>query len=197
MSKILSTELITKSGRFKVGYHKFNGELCLSLSYGDITKPNPIVRLHSSCLFSEAFRSIDCDCNLQLTYAMDLIAKKGSGVIIYLFQEGRGHGLDKKIQAMEVERAKKIDTVEAFNELHFDLDPRKYDIAIKALKKLQVNKSIVLATNNPRKKNQLEKGGFKVSGRAILKYPTNKRIKEYLKVKKTKLGHKIPKELLA
>ena len=196
MTIVNNTLLHTEFGEFKINYHKIDNLYCLSLSMGNMNKPNTIIRLHSSCLFSESLSSIDCDCNLQLQHAMKIIAEHKRGVIIYLFQEGRGHGLSNKIAAMEIERTKGVDTVEAFNELHFDLDPRNYDIAIKALKELRVNRKIRLITNNPRKKKQLENGGFIITRRVILTYPTNDLVKKYLNVKKNKLGHIIPLELI-
>jgi 3,4-dihydroxy 2-butanone 4-phosphate synthase/GTP cyclohydrolase II len=196
MAIISSTYLITEFGEFKVSYHKIHEDFCVSLSVGKINLPNPIVRVHSSCLFSESLHSVDCDCDLQLTKAMELIGKKKNGVIIYLYQEGRGLGLANKIKAMEVERTRGVDTVEAFTELHFDLDPRDYTIAIQALNELGVNKHIRLISNNPRKREQLEKGGFVVSNKVTQMYPINKRVREYLKVKQNKLGHSISEKLL-
>lgn len=196
MSIVNSTYLITKYGKFKVCYHQLGKDFCVSVSTGDLSQADCIVRLHSSCLFSESLNSIDCDCNLQLTNAMKLIGKEKKGVIIYLYQEGRGHGLVNKIKAMEMERIHEIDTVEAFTQLHFDLDPRNYTIAIDALKELKVNKNVRLISNNPLKRKQLEKGGFKVSNKVSLIYPTNRKIKKYLEVKKNKLGHEIEDKLI-
>src|SRR6185369_15346085 len=107
------------------------------------------------------------------------------------FQEGRGLGLINKMKAMEAERIKNIDTVEAFTHLNFELDPRNYTIAIKALRELGVNKKIHLISNNPRKKNQLEAGGFTITKRIKLAYPINTPVKKYLKIKKEKLGHEL------
>lgn len=196
MSIVNSTHLITKYGKFKVCYHQFEKDFCISVLMGNISRADCIVRLHSSCLFSESFNSIDCDCDLQLTNAMKLIGKEKRGVIIYLYQEGRGHGLVNKIKAMETERIHGIDTVEAFTQLHFDLDPRNYTIAISALKELKVNKNVRLISNNPLKIKQLEKGGFKVTDRVSLIYPTNRRVKKYLKIKKNKLDHEIEDKLI-
>lgn len=193
---ISSTLLPTEFGSFKVCYHQYNRDFCVSLSCGQINESNCFVRLHSSCLFSESFSSIDCDCKLQLTRSLEIIGKARKGVVIYLYQEGRGYGLANKIKAMEVERTKKIDTVEAFKYLHFNLDPRDYTVAIKALKDLAINPKIRLITNNPRKITQLRKAGFIVVSNVKISYPINSRVRQYLKVKKLKLGHLIPKELI-
>ena len=196
MAIISTTELMTDYGLFKVSYHQIKGDFCVSMYTGDLSKPNCVVRLHSSCLFSEALHSIDCDCNLQLSTAISTIAQLEHGVIIYLYQEGRGMGLANKIKAMELERIQEIDTAEAFSQLHFDLDPRNYTAAIKALHELKLNKKIKLMTNNPRKRKQLERGGFIVTGRVILKYPVNSVINKYLKSKKDKLGHEIDEDFI-
>lgn len=191
-----STILNTHYGDFRVSYHEINSDFCVSLALGNIESPGSIVRLHSSCLFSEALHSIDCDCDLQLSKAMEVISKEGQGVIIYLYQEGRGLGLANKITAMEVQRTQLCDTVDAFNSLHFDLDPRRYDIAIKSLYELNVNKHIRLITNNPRKRKQLEEGGFIIDGKVGIEYPVNKVVREYLRSKKNKLGHEIDSKLV-
>lgn len=188
MAIVSSTVIQTNYGEFKVIYHKFQNETCVSHSVGNLSLPNPFVRLHSSCLFSESFQTIDCDCSLQLTKSLELIGKN-IGVIIYQFQEGRGVGLADKIRAMEVERTHGIDTVEAFQKLHFELDARDYSVAIQALKALRVNHQIKLITNNFRKREQLEKAGFVVTEKVTLSYPVSKLIKKYLQVKKEKLGH--------
>ena len=194
MPIISSTILVTKYGKLKVNYHQFkinfDFESCISITNGNISSPNCIVRIHSSCLFSESLSSIDCDCDLQLQKSLKLIAEK-TGAIIYLYQEGRGLGLGNKIKAMETERTERVDTAEAFHKLHFDLDPRKYTIAIKTLRELGVSKNIRLITNNPHKKMELEQGGFKITKRIKFTFPHSKLVNAYLKVKREKLGHEI------
>jgi len=194
MAIISTTILPTHFGDMTVRYHQFrinyDFEACISISNGDITEENTIVRMHSSCLFSEALGSESCDCSLQLSTSMELIAKEG-GVIVYLYQEGRGMGLANKIKSMELERTEHIDTAEAFKKLHFELDPRNYSVAIAALKELGVNKNIRLISNNPRKRTQLQEGGFCVVENVKLSYPINNVVRGYLKAKKEKLGHEL------
>ncbi|MDE2031171.1 MAG: GTP cyclohydrolase II RibA [Patescibacteria group bacterium] len=191
MSISSKTKLLTEFGTFDVCYHKNNTGHCISFSMGDLTNGVPFVRIHSSCLFSEAFHSIDCDCNLQLSNSMKLISEKHKGVIIYLYQEGRGHGLDKKIKALEIMRIKKVDTVKAFNILGFSLDPRNYKSAINALGDLNISKTINLITNNPRKEIQVSKAGFNIKKLIQLDFSINHICKKYLISKRDKLGHKI------
>lgn len=187
-----STVLQTKYGNFTISYHKevinSHEDCCVSISSGRLSKKGCLVRIHSSCLFGESLNAIDCDCSLQLEKTMKLIGKE-EGVIIYLYQEGRGVGLENKIKAMEIERVENTDTVEAFKKLDFALDARDYKMAILALKDLRVNSKIRLITNNPRKKAQLEKNGFMVTELVKLQYPVNSLVSKYLQVKKNKLGH--------
>lgn len=157
------TILSTKYGKFKVSYHQYKNKFCISFSKGKINKKIPIIRIHSSCLFGEAFHSLHCDCDYQLTETMKLIEKNKSGVLVYSYKEGRGIGLKNKIKAMEIERIKKIDTVEAFRELGLKkYDYRKYVIEIKALKELRINKKIKTFSGNPNKISILKKAGFKI-----------------------------------
>src|SRR3989344_4664474 len=116
-----STILNTESGDFKVNYHEFKFGDCLTLVKGEIDSDTPIfVRMQSSCLFSQSFHTIDCDCSKQLISSMEEIARLGRGVVVYLDQEGRGIGLKNKIKSMEYERVHKVDTSEAFKALGYD-----------------------------------------------------------------------------
>ena len=197
MTITASTILRTEYGEFKVNYHTFdNNEYCVSLSVGDLSQPNCLVRIQSSCLFSESFHTIDCDCNLQLEASMKKIAEEGRGVIIYSYEEGRGVGLENKIKALEIERTEHVDTAEAFKELHFELDPRQYEFAVKALKQLDVNNKIVLITNNPHKTTHVKEAGYEISDVLHLTYPLNEERRKYLKMKKNKLGHEIEDNLV-
>jgi len=155
------TIIKTEFGNFKVSYHKFGKKICVSFSYGDLTKNEPIVRFHSACLFGEAFHSLHCDCQHQISKVMSLIQTNGNGVIVYSYQEGRGIGLENKIKAMELERKEKLDTVEAFKRLGFDkADCRDYDTEIKALKELNLAKKIKTFSGNPKKIEALKKDGY-------------------------------------
>ncbi len=194
MSVKSSTPLDTKYGVFQVRYHSFVEGDCVSLTYGNGLKnlDSILVRIHSSCLFSESLNSIDCDCKLQLDNAMKLMSEERSGVIIYLYQEGRGHGLEMKTRSMGIEASNHYDTVQAFNHLGLDLDKRDYKVAIKALKEdLEVPLNLRLITNNPRKEASLKNAGFNIVELIRLKYEMNDRVKAYLHVKRDKLNHNI------
>lgn len=185
------TIITLEFGNFEVAHHLTPHGESLSFSYGNVQKGMPIVRLHSACLFGEAFFSLHCDCGTQLRETLGRISKNGSGTIIYGFQEGRGIGIDRKIAAMEIQRTKKIDTVEAFREMGFPPDMRSYDAMIEAIKDLKVCKSIRVISNNPNKINALKNAGFQIKQIIKLRIVLNEHNKNELITKKRKLGHYI------
>lgn len=168
---------------FKDKYSQQEQTVLLKEPY-DIQKP-VLVRMHSSCLTGDIFGSMRCDCHQQLHFALDKISQEG-GVLIYLNQEGRGIGLFNKIRSYALQE-RGLDTVQANHELGFHEDLRDYSFAVQILKHLHIDK-IELFTNNPAKINALQKAGLSVSRRAIEVLPS-KNNKQYLKVKRDKLGH--------
>ena len=159
-----STIIKTEFGDFKVIYHETKYGSCVSLSQGDLSKNEPIVRLHSACLFGEVFHSLHCDCYHQLEETMALIHKNKQGVIVYSYQEGRGIGLKKKIEAMEIQKLEKCDAVEAFKKLGLKkADLRDYNAEIEALKELNVAKNIKTFSGNPLKIKALKNAGYKIA----------------------------------
>lgn len=192
MALTASTILKTEFGDFKVSYHEFGKQYCVSFSKGDLLKNEPIVRIHSACLFGEAFHSLHCDCSHQITKTMGLIKNNKNGVIVYSYQEGRGIGLKNKIKAMEIERIENVDTVEAFKKLGFEKsDYREYKIEIQALKELGLSKKIKTFSGSPKKIEALEKAGYKVE-QIIPEEPLNlsEIAKKERMVKVKKLGYK-------
>lgn len=157
-----STVLPLKYGDFRIAYHKVNDTNCISLSYGDLQTTTPIIRLHSSCLFGEAFHALDCDCAAQLSSTLKLIKKNKSGAIIYRYMEGRGVGLENKIKALELQRTHRINTVEAFEKLGFEPDIRSYESEILALMDLEPSSHVKIAGQNPHKRHALEQNGFTI-----------------------------------
>jgi 3,4-dihydroxy 2-butanone 4-phosphate synthase/GTP cyclohydrolase II len=160
----------------------------LALVKGKIEPEKPVlVRVHSECLTSDVFGSQRCDCGDQLRTAMRQVAEEGTGVILYLRQEGRGIGLVNKLKAYALQDQGQ-DTVQANNSLGFSADLRDYGIGAQILTDLGIKKMCLL-TNNPKKMIGLQGYGLEVVERvAIQSEPTGDNIR-YLKTKQEKLGH--------
>lgn len=186
---IASSKLPTQFGEFII--HAFedsiNKKEHLALVYGQL-QPGEIVlcRLHSECLTGDALFSLRCDCGSQLKEAMKRISIKGSGVILYLRQEGRNIGLANKIKAYHLQD-EGADTVEANHALGFDADERRYDMCQSMLSHLGVSE-IELMTNNPLKVDALRELGLSISRVPIIT-GENSHNQSYLETKRRKLGH--------
>lgn len=144
----------------------------------------PIVRVHSECLTGDALGSIKCDCGEQLDFAQQVIAKEG-GMIIYHRQEGRNIGLLNKVNAYSLQD-KGLNTVEANHQLGFKADERTYEVVQFILEHFNIKK-IRLLTNNPKKIESLE--GVEIVERLPIKILSNPYNKNYLDIKKEKMGH--------
>lgn len=187
---VATSKVQTDYGEFET--HVFEDELDgkehLALVYGDISKEKSVLtRIHSECLTGDVFGSRRCDCGNQLDFAMKEIVNYGSGVILYLRQEGRGIGLLNKLRAYELQDAGH-DTVEANLQLGFMADEREYAVAANMLHKLGV-KSLNLMTNNPRKIDKLQALGLVIEKRLPIVVESDAYSKTYLETKRTKLGH--------
>ncbi len=155
---------------------------------GDIPSDKGVlVRVHSECLTSDVFGSLRCDCGPQVRQAMKIIEEEGTGVILYMRQEGRGIGLVNKLKAYALQDDG-LDTVEANEALGFKPDLRDYGIGAQILSDLGVRKMRLL-TNNPKKIKGLEGFGLELVERVPIEIPPNGSNSNYLKVKKDKLGH--------
>lgn len=160
----------------------------IALVKGEIDPEKPIlVRVHSECMTGDIFGSLKCDCRGQLHKAMEMIDEEGSGVILYLRQEGRGIGLVNKLKAYELQR-QGYDTVEANEKLGFKDDLRDYGIGAQMLANLGIKK-MRLMTNNPKKIVGLEGYGLSVVEQCPIEIETNSHNKGYLECKKLKMGH--------
>lgn len=166
-----------------------DGKEHIALTKGDISGENILTRIHSECLTGDVLGSKRCDCGNQLHKALKAIEKNGSGVLLYMRQEGRGIGLFNKLKAYELQE-NGFDTVDANRELGFPDDMRDYKLAAEILKKLGV-KSVRLMTNNPDKVDQVEKYGIEVSKREPLEIKSNEIDEYYLKTKVYRMGHKL------
>lgn len=179
----------TEFGTFRmIGYRDHEGLEHLAVVKGAVRGLRKVLcRVHSECLTGEVFRSRRCDCGPQLDLALQRIEEAGSGVVIYLRQEGRGIGLVNKIRAYTLQDSG-VDTVEANHALGFPGDLRTYGVAAEMLRDLGI-KSVVLMTNNPAKIEGLQQAHFLVEAR-IPHYinPTADNFK-YLETKQNKMGH--------
>jgi 3,4-dihydroxy 2-butanone 4-phosphate synthase/GTP cyclohydrolase II len=179
-----------KAGDFELMVYSDNLEatLFVALVKGKVDGDTPaLVRLHSQCLTGDVFGSERCDCGEQLEAAMNNIEKAGSGVIVYMFDEGRGIGLLNKIRAYALQD-QGHDTVEANHALGFAADMRDYKAGAHILFDLGVRK-IRLMTNNPDKVAALEKYGLDVVERVAVEVPPRAANRNYLQTKRTKFGH--------
>jgi len=162
--------------------------LHIAMVKGEIDSNKPVlVRVHSECLTGDIFGSLRCDCGEQLHKAMEMIDKEGSGVLLYIRQEGRGIGLVNKLKAYALQD-QGLDTVEANEELGFKPDMRNYGIGAQILVDLGVKKMRLL-TNNPKKMVGLEGYGLSIVEQVKIEIEPNKYNVEYLECKKLKMGH--------
>lgn len=190
VQRVESITLPTKFGKFDLHLYEglFDGKTHLALTKGDfISSDSAMVRVHSECLTGDIFHSLRCDCGNQLDAAIEAINSYGSGIIVYLRQEGRGIGLKHKIKAYKLQE-KGMDTVEANKELGFEPDLRDYGVGAQILKDLGVSKLSVL-TNNPKKLIGLEGHGLKIIKRVPIVIKPVTENEQYLKTKKNKMGH--------
>ena len=162
--------------------------LHIALVKGEIDSNKPVlVRVHSECLTGDIFGSLRCDCGEQLHKAMEMIDKEGSGILLYIRQEGRGIGLVNKLKAYALQDHG-LDTVEANVELGFKPDMRNYGIGAQILVELGVKK-MKLITNNPKKMVGLEGYGLSIVEQVEIEIKPNKYNVGYLECKKLKMGH--------
>lgn len=190
ITKQVSVEMPTSIGDFKLVAYTVNstGQEHLALVKGEWTEDEPIlVRVHSSCVTGDIFGSCRCDCGPQLEFAMKAIEKEGKGVILYLFQEGRGIGLTNKLKAYKLQE-EGYDTVEANIKLGFKGDQRDYGIGAQILHNLGVKK-IRLLSNNPKKRSALTGFGLEIVDNVAIEVGQNEHNKSYLKTKVSKMGH--------
>ncbi len=160
----------------------------LAIIVGTPDPKSPVlVRLHSECFTGDLLGSLRCDCGDQLQGALNEIKAAGTGILLYLAQEGRGIGLINKLRAYELQDLG-FDTMDANEQLGFDADERVYMPAARMLKLLGFSK-VRLMTNNPDKLSALARYGVDVSERVPHAFPANQHNEFYLQTKASRSGH--------
>ena len=191
VNRAAETMIPTKvGGEFKIiAYENDMDNLThIALVKGEVDPQKAIlVRVHSECMTGDIFSSLRCDCQDQLHSAMAMMEQEGSGVLLYLRQEGRGIGLVNKLKAYEYQR-QGLDTVEANEKLGFKADMRDYGVGAQMLVDLGVKKMRLL-TNNPKKMIGLEGYGLSVVEQVPIEVESNCHNHGYLKCKQAKMGH--------
>lgn len=188
--RVAAPKLPTVWGDFRVFAYSndITGEEHVALVKGEIEEADEVlVRVHSSCLTGDVFRSRRCDCGQQLERAIQLVEAEGKGVILYLLQEGRGIGLLNKMKAYALQD-EGDDTIEANRKLGFAPDIRDYGTGSQILRDLGVRK-MRLMTNNPAKYVAIEGFGLQIVERIPLEIEPSEGTRKYLETKKKKLGH--------
>jgi len=193
--RLAEADLPTRYGAGRIIAYgvKFEEQQPIAVVIGNpSSRPEPLVRLHSSCFTGDLLESLRCDCGDQLHLALEMIGREGAGVLIYLPQEGRGIGLIEKIKAYHLQD-QGLDTVEANLALGHQVDCRDYGVGIQILKDLGLTK-IRLLTNNPKKTDAFIYGGFdlEVVDQVPIVGPIHDYNRRYLAAKRDKLGHKLP-----
>lgn len=169
------------------------GEPQVALIHGDLTSGPILVRLHSECLTGDAFGSLRCDCGEQLRRSLWEIARNGSGVLLYLRQEGRGIGLAAKLQAYALQE-QGLDTYDANVHLGYPPDARDYSVAASILRDLGI-RSLRLLTNNPDKAAALRAHGLDVIEEVPLEVMAGVHNRRYLQTKRLRFGHRLRTDL--
>ena len=193
VQRVVSVQLPTRWGEFElVAFRDVYTNLeHLALIKGSWNSNDDVlVRIHSECLTGDVFGSSRCDCGDQIHTAMEMIEEFGSGVVLYMREEGRGIGLVNKLKAYSLQEAG-LDTVQANRALGFDADHRDFAVAAHMLYALEIER-VTLITNNPNKCNWMRNYGIEIAGRIpILSTEDNGFCQKYLKTKKEKMGHVI------
>ncbi|MDF1659122.1 MAG: bifunctional 3,4-dihydroxy-2-butanone-4-phosphate synthase/GTP cyclohydrolase II [Verrucomicrobiales bacterium] len=191
IERVEQIEMPTDFGTFDLIFYSSRlnpAEEHLALVKGTIDPSEPVlVRVHSECLTGDVFGSRRCDCGSQLHSALEQIEEAGSGVLVYMRQEGRGIGLANKIRSYKLQE-EGLDTVEANEKLGFGSDLRDYGMGAQILHDIGVRK-IRLMTNNPRKVVGLDGHSLEIVEKVPIRIESNPHNERYLSTKRDKLGH--------
>src|SRR5579859_5570134 len=194
LRKVAEADFPTRFGQFRIYGFEGSSEVVVEeavvLVRGALDgEPAPLVRIHSECLTGDVFHSLRCDCRAQLELSLARIAQEGRGLLIYEHQEGRGIGLLNKLRAYELQD-QGADTVEANEQLGFEVDMRSYQLPGAILQYLGLTK-VRLLSNNPEKVQAVEHAGIHVEERIPCLVEVVDSRQAYLRTKKDKMGHLI------
>src|SRR3989339_1360234 len=192
IQELVRVNMPTRYGQFQLVAFKENlsGAEHLALVKGKWEKDEPVLtRVHSSCFTGDILGSLRCDCGEQLHKAMRMVESAGTGVILYMNQEGRGIGLINKLKAYQLQE-EGMDTVEANIHLGFGMDERDYGVGAQILRSLGITK-LKLMSNNPRKRAGLKGYGLEIVETVPIEVVPNPHNEKYLTTKRDKLGHSI------
>ncbi len=195
IEEIVRVDMPTKYGHFKlVAFQEKNStNEHLALIKGEWKEGEPVLtRVHSSCFTGDILGSMRCDCGEQLHQAMKMVETKGTGIILYMNQEGRGIGLVNKLKAYKLQE-EGMDTVEANLHLGFPMDARDYGVGAQILRYLGVTR-LNLISNNPRKRAGLSGYGIEIVETVPIRIASNEHNHRYLATKRDKLGHELLEE---
>jgi 3,4-dihydroxy 2-butanone 4-phosphate synthase/GTP cyclohydrolase II len=198
VERVVDTALPTQIGDFTaVGYRSLvDNKHHVALVKGDIAgERDVLVRVHSECLTGDVFHSLRCDCGEQLELALAMIEREGSGVLLYLAQEGRGIGLLNKLKAYKLQE-QGMDTVDANLALGLPADLRDYGIGAQILSDLGLS-SIRLLTNNPKKISGLSGYGLSVTDQIPIEHAPNPHNQSYMRTKALRMEHTLHHQGLA
>jgi GTP cyclohydrolase II len=192
--RLAEGSLHTLFGTFQEVLYYDGQQESIALVMGQVEQGQEIFcRVHSSCLAAHVFNSLECDCREQMALAQSVIAQQGRGLIIWLNQEGRGHG------HLALMRSRALQTqgwsqTEAYLKLGYTADARQYTRAAEIIQDLGIH-SITLLTNNPQKVEDLQAAGIPISGThpVTVDPGTNARLRQRY-VEKIQQGHRIPPE---
>ena len=190
IDRIAEAKIPTRFGDFRIVSYSSVVDKSdhIALIKGEINSNEPVlVRVHSECLTGDVFGSNKCDCGDQIDIAMEQISQAGSGVLLYMRQEGRGIGIHNKLKAYALQD-QGYDTVDANVELGFPPDPRQYGIGAQILEDLGIRK-MRLITNNPTKRVGLEGFNLEITETVPIIAKYRKENIDYMDTKRTRMGH--------
>ena len=190
VERVAEARLPTKYGDFRAIAYKSDADSGehIALTVGEWTEDQPVlVRIHSECMTGDVFGSLRCDCGEQIEMALNILAREGKGVFLYMRQEGRGIGLHNKIKAYSLQD-NGLDTVDANTSLGFEPDLRHYGVGAQILQDLGVRKLRIL-TNNPRKVVGLSGFDLEIVERVPVEASVTDENRSYLETKKARMGH--------